>query len=247
MCLSFDSGKFRWWAQISLLSRRLWHYWVGIVLGEEEIFIIHFWETAYIVSHVSDPYFCLLHHIFDCMVYFGWYNSIQLKKKDQLDTKEWQNSANWFSRNLYVSHTFFALEDNVDILLLNVVDLSQSDLLERRYINIQTLYVICHRLLLGVQCETKWWNIYSTIWYMCVFCGIAMNCSVPFYCYVGCLKLLVVIQTIIHLTFYAEFYLNINQFDCWCFHIHVNNVLCGRYEMLVVLSVILRFIDTECP
>jgi hypothetical protein len=56
---------------------------------------------------------------------------------------------------LYVSHTFFAPENKVDILLLNVVDVCQSGLLERGCISIHALYVICHRLVLGVQWKAK--------------------------------------------------------------------------------------------
>jgi hypothetical protein len=55
----------------------------------------------------------------------------------------------------HFANTFFAPEYIVDIMLLNVVDLSQSGLLERGYISIQALYVICCILVLGVQCKAK--------------------------------------------------------------------------------------------
>jgi hypothetical protein len=73
---------------------------------------------------------------------------------------------------LNVSHTVFAPEDNVDIMLLNVIDLSQSDIFERKYINIQALYVVCHILVLGVFYKAKCWNMkYIPPFDMCVCCG----------------------------------------------------------------------------
>jgi hypothetical protein len=49
------------------------------------------------------------------------------------------------------SHSFYT---KVDILLLNVIDLSQISF-ERHRINIQALYVIYHILVLVVQYEAK--------------------------------------------------------------------------------------------